>query len=104
MRVAAPSSKGVANAPTDIPLLITPPCGKLRHITSTTSARTRGEKSEPEFLSKIDDLYRLHRLLDGRRTPVSRQMLIDELGISRSTLIGPAKAFGCGLLLVRRLG
>jgi proteasome accessory factor C len=38
-------------------------------------------------LSKLDELYRLHRLLDGRRT-----------GISRADLIGMH-----GLLLVRRL-
>ena len=37
-------------------------------------------------MSKLDDLYRLHRLLDGRRTPISRQTLLDELSVSRSTL------------------
>ena len=37
-------------------------------------------------MSKPDDLYRLHRLLDGRRSAVSRQALIDELAISRSKL------------------
>ncbi len=37
-------------------------------------------------MSKPDDLYRLHRLLDGRRSAISRQTLIDELEISRSKL------------------
>ncbi|WP_297461812.1 hypothetical protein [Ferrovum sp.] len=37
-------------------------------------------------MSKPDDLYRLHRLLDGRRSTISRQTLIDELEISRSKL------------------
>jgi len=37
-------------------------------------------------LSRSDDLYRLHRLLDGRRSTISRQTLIDELEISRSKL------------------
>ncbi|HUX62746.1 helix-turn-helix transcriptional regulator [Sulfuricella sp.] len=37
-------------------------------------------------MSKLDDLYRLHRLLDGRRTAISRQALLDELEISRSKL------------------
>ena len=38
-------------------------------------------------MSRLDDLYRLHRLLDGRRTVISRQTLLDELEISRSKLI-----------------
>jgi predicted DNA-binding transcriptional regulator YafY len=37
-------------------------------------------------MSRLDDLYRLHRLLDGRRTAISRQTLLDELEISRSKL------------------
>lgn len=37
-------------------------------------------------MSRPDDLYRLHRLLDGRRSAISRQTLIDELEISRSKL------------------
>ena len=37
-------------------------------------------------MSRLDDLYRLHRLLDGRRTAISRQTLLDELAISRSKL------------------
>jgi predicted DNA-binding transcriptional regulator YafY len=37
-------------------------------------------------LSKLDDLYRLHRLLDGRRTPITRQTLLDKLELTRSTL------------------
>ena len=37
-------------------------------------------------MSRLDDLYRLHRLLDGRRTAISRQTLMDELAISRSKL------------------
>ncbi len=37
-------------------------------------------------MSKPDDIYRLHRLLDGRRTVISREALIDKLGISRSKL------------------
>ncbi len=37
-------------------------------------------------MSRPDDLYRLHRLLDGRRSTISRQTLIDELEISRSKL------------------
>ena len=37
-------------------------------------------------MSRLDDLYRLHRLLDGRRTAISRQTLIEKLEISRSKL------------------
>jgi proteasome accessory factor C len=37
-------------------------------------------------LSKLDDLYRLHRLLDGRRTGLSRAVLTSEYSFSRSTL------------------
>ncbi len=43
-------------------------------------------ESEPEPLSKLDDLYRLHRALDGRRTGISRDALMGELGVSRATL------------------
>ena len=35
-------------------------------------------------MSKLDDLYQLHRLLDGRRTPISRATLMDQLSVSRS--------------------
>ena len=34
-------------------------------------------------MSKIDELYRLHRLLDGRRTGISRATLISEHGFAR---------------------
>jgi CRISPR-associated protein Cas2 len=34
-------------------------------------------------LSKLDELYRLHRLLDGRRTGISRATLIGEHGFAR---------------------
>ncbi len=37
-------------------------------------------------LSKLDELYRLHRLLDGRRAGLSRAALMGEHGFSRSTL------------------
>lgn len=37
-------------------------------------------------MSRLDDLYRLHRLLDGRRTVISRQTLLDELKVTRSKL------------------
>ena len=37
-------------------------------------------------MSKLDDLYRLHNLLDGRRTPIARQALADKLELTRSTL------------------
>jgi predicted DNA-binding transcriptional regulator YafY len=37
-------------------------------------------------MSRLDDLYQLHRLLDGRRTVISRQTLMDELEMSRSKL------------------
>lgn len=37
-------------------------------------------------MSRPDELYRLHRLLDGRRSTISRQTLIEELEISRSKL------------------
>jgi proteasome accessory factor C len=37
-------------------------------------------------MSKLDELYRLHRLLDGRRTALPRAALIDEHGFARSTL------------------
>ncbi len=37
-------------------------------------------------MSKLDDLYRLHNLLDGRRTPIARQALMDELELTRSKL------------------
>ena len=36
-------------------------------------------------MSKLDELYRLHRLLDGRRTGLPRAALITEHGLSRST-------------------
>ena len=37
-------------------------------------------------MSKLDDLYRLHRLLDGRRTPMPRAQLIGAHGFARATL------------------
>ena len=37
-------------------------------------------------MSKLDEIYRLHRLLDGRRTGLPRAALIAEHGFSRSTL------------------
>ncbi len=37
-------------------------------------------------MSKFDELYRLHRLLDGRRFGISRAALTGEHGFSRSTL------------------
>ncbi|NWG40104.1 MAG: YafY family transcriptional regulator [Hydrogenophilaceae bacterium] len=37
-------------------------------------------------MSRLDDIYRLHHLLDGRRTGISRAALIGEHGFSRSTL------------------
>jgi len=37
-------------------------------------------------LSRLDELYRLHRLLDGRRTGLSRADLIGTHGFARSTL------------------
>lgn len=37
-------------------------------------------------MSKLDEIYRLHRLLDGRRTGISRATLIGEHGFARSTL------------------
>lgn len=37
-------------------------------------------------MSKLDDLYRLHRLLDGRRTGLSRADLIGTHGFARATL------------------
>lgn len=37
-------------------------------------------------MSKLDDLYRLHRLLDGRRTGIRRSALIDTHNFARSTL------------------
>lgn len=37
-------------------------------------------------MSKLDEIYRLHRLLDGRRTGISRATLIGEQGFARSTL------------------
>ena len=37
-------------------------------------------------MSKLDELYRLHRLLDGRRTGISRATLISEHGFARATL------------------
>ena len=37
-------------------------------------------------LSKLDELYRLHRLLDGRRTGISRADLIGSHDFARSTL------------------
>lgn len=37
-------------------------------------------------MSKLDEIYRLHRLLDGRRTGIPRAALIGEHGFSRSTL------------------
>jgi hypothetical protein len=37
-------------------------------------------------LGKLEDIYRLHRLLDGRRTGIARAALIGEHGFARSTL------------------
>lgn len=37
-------------------------------------------------MSKIDEIYRLHRLLDGRRTGLARADLIDTHGFARATL------------------
>ena len=37
-------------------------------------------------MSKLDELYRLHRLLDGRRTGISRATLIGEHGFKGSSL------------------
>ena len=37
-------------------------------------------------MSKLDDLYRLHRLLDGRRTGMPRAHLIGAHGFARATL------------------
>ena len=37
-------------------------------------------------MSKLDELYRLHRLLDGRRTGISRADLIGTHGFARATL------------------
>ena len=37
-------------------------------------------------MSKLDELYRLHRLLDGRRTGISRADLIGSHGFARATL------------------
>jgi Predicted transcriptional regulator len=37
-------------------------------------------------MSKLDELYRLHRLLDGRRTGLPRAALIGEHGFARATL------------------
>lgn len=37
-------------------------------------------------MSKLDELYRLHHLLDGRRTGISRTTLIHDHGFSRSSL------------------
>ena len=37
-------------------------------------------------MSKLDEIYRLHRLLDGRRTGLPRAALTSEYGFSRSTL------------------
>ncbi len=37
-------------------------------------------------MSRLDDLYRLHRLLDGRRSAISRQTLMEQSEFSRSKL------------------
>ncbi|MFP5418966.1 MAG: transcriptional regulator, partial [Gammaproteobacteria bacterium] len=37
-------------------------------------------------MSKLDEIYRLHRLLDGRRTGIARAALIGEHGFARATL------------------
>lgn len=37
-------------------------------------------------MSKIERLYHLHNILSARRTPASRQYLMDELGCSQATL------------------
>ncbi|MHB1092194.1 helix-turn-helix transcriptional regulator [Thiobacillus sp.] len=37
-------------------------------------------------MSTLDEIYRLHRLLDGRRTGISRAILIGEHDFARSTL------------------
>lgn len=64
-------------------------CGKLPQHNNHNATPGHAEKrstSEPETLSKLDDLYRLHRLLDGRRTGISRTSLLSEHGFSRPTL------------------
>jgi proteasome accessory factor C len=37
-------------------------------------------------MAKFDEIYRLHQLLNGRRTGISRQALIEQHGFARSTL------------------
>ena len=37
-------------------------------------------------MSKLERLYHLHNILSQRRTPISRQLLMEELGCSQATL------------------
>ncbi len=71
-----------------VPLAQARPLQETIPTKNTGSTRKRGEKTNKRTgtLSKLDDLYRLHRALDGRRTGISRDALMDELGVSRSTL------------------
>lgn len=53
---------------------------------ATPDTWRKNQQTSPAPVSKFDELYRLHRLLDGRRTGLPRSVLIDEHGFSRSTL------------------
>ncbi len=37
-------------------------------------------------MSKVERLYHLHNILNQRRTPISRQDLMERLGCSQATL------------------
>lgn len=60
-------------------------CTKLGNIKNKPRAEIRSTY-ESAHLSKLDELYRLHRLIDGRRTGIPRAALTSEHGFSRSTL------------------
>lgn len=60
-------------------------CTKLGNIKNKPRAEIRSTY-ESAHLSKLDELYRLHRLIDGRRTGIPRAALTSVHGFSRSTL------------------
>lgn len=58
----------------------------MAHTPAHTKNRCGERKTCTPDLSKLDELYRLHRLLDGRRTGIPRADLIGVHGFARSTL------------------
>ena len=60
--------------------------GYTARITITTHRAVKRTNQTAPTLSKLDELYRLHRLLDGRRTGLARADLIGAHDFARATL------------------